>query len=266
VTAASAPAGLKNPAKERMQADELALGLIVRVARCAEIARIAAATGHDFLFIDAQHAPFSPETVSQIALAAHGSAVAPIVRVRGANDPNVPLFLDAGAAGIIVPDVNSAEDARRAARAAKFAPLGRRSLPGPMPLLDFGPVPAAEAARAVNDATLLVCMIETRAGLENAEAIAAVEGVDVVHVGCVDLAYDLGEPDGFGGPATVAAVERVIAAARQNGKFAGVGGDRDPERLARYVEQGVRFMTTQTDAGLLMAEGARVAGQLRRLR
>ncbi len=266
MTAAGAAPRLVNPAKRRMQADELALGLIVRVARSVEIARIAAATGHDFLFIDAQHAAFSPETVGQIAQAAHGSGVAPIVRVRGCDDPNLPLYLDVGATGIIVPDVNSAEEARRAARAAKFAPIGRRSLPGPMPLLDFAPVPAAEATRAVNDATLLVCMIETRSGVENAEAIAAVEGVDVVHVGCVDLVFDLGEPDAFGSAATMAAVEHVIAAARASGKFAGVGGDRDPERQAHYVRKGVRFMTTQTDIGLLMAEGGRVVGKLRRLR
>ena len=137
MTAAGAAPRLVNPAKRRMQADELALGLIVRVARSVEIARIAAATGHDFLFIDAQHAAFSPETVGQIAQAAHGSGVAPIVRVRGCDDPNLPLYLDVGATGIIVPDVNSAEEARRAARAAKFAPIGRRSLPGPMPLLDL---------------------------------------------------------------------------------------------------------------------------------
>ena len=119
MTAAGAAPRLVNPAKRRMQADELALGLIVRVARSVEIARIAAATGHDFLFIDAQHAAFSPETVGQIAQAAHGSGVAPIVRVRGCDDPNLPLYLDVGATGIIVPDVNSAEEARRAARAGE---------------------------------------------------------------------------------------------------------------------------------------------------
>src|SRR5687767_6740840 len=84
---------LRNPAKDRMHADQLALGLIVRIVRSAEIARVARATDHDFLFIDTQHAVFSPETVGQIAQAAHGYGIAPIVRVRSCDDPNVSLFL-----------------------------------------------------------------------------------------------------------------------------------------------------------------------------
>lgn len=256
---------LRNPAKERMHAGELALGLIVRVARSPEIARIARATNHDFLFIDGQHAAFSPETVGGIAHAAHGSGVAPIVRVRGFADPDIPLLLDAGATGIIVPDVNTPEEARLAARACKFPPLGKRSLPGPLSLLDFAPLPAQEAARTVNDATLLICMIETMEGVANAEAIAAVEGVDILHVGCVDLLLDMDKPEGFGDPDAMAAVGRVISAARSAGKFAGVGGDRDADRQAHFIRQGARFLTTHTDTALLMAEGARLTAQLRGL-
>ena len=253
-----------NPAKARMLVDQLALGLIVRVAQAPDVARIARATGHDFLFIDGQHAVFSPETVVALIAAAHGAGIAPIVRVRHCDDPGIALWLDAGATGIIVPDVEDADAARRAARAAKFAPLGRRSLPGPIALLDFAAVPGEEAARLVNDATLLICMVETRRGLANCEAIAEVEGVDVVHVGAVDLSGDLGVAEGS--PEAVAAIEYVVAAARAHGKFAGVGGDRDPARLARYVECGARFLTTQVDVALLMAAGAEAAGRLRRLR
>jgi len=251
-----------NAAQARLQAEELALGLIVRIARSPEIARVARATGHDFLFLDAQHAAFSPETVGSIAHAAQGCGVAPLVRVRSCDDPSLSLYLDVGASGIIVPNVDSPEEARRAVRAAKFAPLGGRSMPGPLALLDFRPADH-KAARAINDATLLVCMIETRRGVANAEAIAAVNGVDVLHVGCVDLLHDFGEPHALGAPDFTAAVEHVVAAARRCGKFAGVGGDRDPERQAHYLRAGARFLTTQTDVGLLMAEGARIAGRLR---
>jgi 2-keto-3-deoxy-L-rhamnonate aldolase RhmA len=255
---------LVNPAKDRMLADKLALGLIVRVARSPDVARIARATGHDFIFIDGQHGIFSAETVGELIVAAHASGVAPIVRVRNCDDPNIGLWLDAGATGIIVPDVEDADEARRAARAAKFAPIGRRSLPGPLSLFDFKPIPGEEATRRVNEATLLICMVETRRGVANCEEIAAVEGVDVLHVGGVDLRGDLGVAEGS--PEVVAAIEHVIASARKHGKFAGVGGDRDPTRLAGFIEHGARFFTSQVDVALLMSAGAEAAGKLRSLR
>src|SRR5580704_12057446 len=98
---------ISNLVRRRMEADELALGLIVRLSRSGDIARIARATGHDFLFIDAQHAIFSLETIGHIAQAALGCGVAPLVRVRSVRDPNIALMLDCGATGIVVPDVNT---------------------------------------------------------------------------------------------------------------------------------------------------------------
>ena len=92
-------------------------------------------------------------------------------------------------------------------------------------------------------------MIETLEGLANVGEIAAVDGVDVVHVGCNDLLTSMGKPGAFGDPAIVAAVERVIAAAATHEKFAGLGGERDMERQLAFIGKGVRFVTTQTDVG-----------------
>ena len=150
-------------------------------------------------------------------------------------------------------------------RACKFAPLGKRSLPGPFALFDFKAVPADEAVRQVNEATLVVCMIETREGVENAPAIAAVEGVEVLHVGCVDLLLDMGKPNAFGDPEVMAAIDRVTSAALDAGKFAGVGGDRDPGRQAGFIGAGARFFTTGIDLSFLMAEASRVTAGIRRL-
>lgn len=250
-----------NSAKARMQADEVALGLIVRTVRTAEIARIARASGHDFLFLDTQHALFSPQTVERILEAASAIGLAALVRVRGCDDPDLSRFLDAGASGVIVPDVSTAEEAGRAVRAARFAPRGRRSLPGPLARTQGQSVEAAMVA--MDDAILLVCMIETREGVANAEAIAAVDGVDVLHVGCVDLLHDMGKSGAFGDPEIMAAMTRVIAAARRQGRWAGLGGDRDPKRQTLFIRQGVRFMTTQIDGALLAAEAARVVAGIR---
>src|SRR5688572_32080430 len=116
----AADSELKNPVIERMRTGDVALGMIVRLARSAEIARIAKATGHDFIFIDGQHSLFSVETIGHIAQTALGIGVAPLVRVRSCGDPATPVILDNGASGIIFPDVNSDADARRAVNACKF--------------------------------------------------------------------------------------------------------------------------------------------------
>lgn len=260
----SANLDASNPVKQRMAAGDVALGMIVRLARSGDIARIAKTTGHDFIFIDRQHALFSLETVGHIAQAALGCGVAPLVRVGSCDDPDTSVILDNGATGIIVPDVNSAAEARRAVDACKFAPIGRRSVGGGYPQLDLRPVPIGEAVRVLNAQTLVVCMIETLEGLNVVEDIASVDGVDVVHVGCNDLLTNMGMPGEFGAPEIVAAVDRVIAAAQAHGKFAGLGGERDPQRQQDFIRKGVRFVTTQTDIGFLMAAAGERTAQIRK--
>lgn len=252
---------LGNPVLERMRTGGVALGMNVRMSRSADVVRIARATGHDFVFIDTQHALFGLETIGHMAQAALALGVAAVVRVRGVDDPDMPLLLDTGVTGIVVPDVGTAEQARQAVRRCRFPPVGRRSVGGGYPQFDYRGVPVAVATAALNAATLLVLMIETVEGLENVEAIAAVDGVDVLHVGSNDLLVDMGKAGQFDDPAIVAAQDRVIAAARAHGRFAGCGGNRDVARQAEAVRRGAQFVTTQSDAAFLAsAAGSWVAG------
>src|SRR5215213_9962360 len=158
-----------NPVKERMKAGQVALGMIVRLARSGDIARIAKTTGPDFIFMDGQHSLFSLENVGHLAQTALGCGIAPLVRVRSCGDPEIAVILDNGATGIVFPDVNTAAHAKRAVDACKFPPIGKRSVSGGYPHFDFRPVPVGESSRVLNDNTLVVCMIETCEGLENVE-------------------------------------------------------------------------------------------------
>jgi 2-keto-3-deoxy-L-rhamnonate aldolase RhmA len=254
---------LRNPALERMRSGDVALGMLVRLGRSGDIARIAKTTGHDFIFLDVQHAIYSLETIGHIAQTALGCGVTPLVRTRSCHDPDTALLLDCGVTGIVVPDVNTVADAQKAVATCKFAPVGRRSVGGLYPALDFKAAPLAETLKVLNASTLLVCMIETVEGLSNVEEIAKVEGVDVLHVGCNDLLSDMGKPGAFGDPMMIAAVEKVMAAAKANGKFSGLGGDRDIERQTRFIRGGVQFVTTQSDIAFLMAEASRRTQTLR---
>ncbi len=255
---------LVNPVKERLRAGEPVLGMTVRMSRSAEIARIAKTSGHDFLFIDVQHSIYDLETIAHIANTALAIGIAPMVRVRSVNDPDVSLLLDNGVTGIIFPDVSSVADARKAVDTCRFAPLGKRSVCGGYPHFDYRAVPLKEAVPQLEDTCLVVCMIETVEGLENVEAIAAVEGIDVLHVGSNDLLTNMGMAGQFDSPEIIAAQDRVIAAALANGKFAGCGGNRDVQRQAAAVRRGALYLTTQTDIGFLTAAASQWASGIRK--
>jgi 2-keto-3-deoxy-L-rhamnonate aldolase RhmA len=107
-------------------------------------------------------------------------------------------------------------------------------------------------------------MIETEEGLENIDAICAVDGVDVIHVGSNDLLTAMGKPGTFGSAEHIAALDRVIAAAKKHGKIPGVGGDRNIPRQVDFIRKGVRFLTTNSEIAFILAEGSRVTGELRK--
>ena len=244
---------LTNPVLEAMRAGDAAMGLSVRLSRAPEIVRIAKATGHHFLFIDGQHAIFNVETIANLASTALAVGVAPMVRVRSPIDADVPMLLDNGVTGIIFPDVNTAAEARRCVEMCKFAPIGRRSVGAVFPQFNGAAPPLAEAIPQINGSTVVAVMVETRKGLENIEEIAKVPGLDVIHIGTNDLMVDLGKPGRLDDPAVEQALDRAIAACKANGIYAGCGGIRDVSRQAAVIRRGIRFLTTQSDTGFLLA-------------
>lgn len=257
-------AAMTHPLKDIFKAGKVALGLLTRLGRSADIARIAKTTGHDFVFMDAQHAAFNIETISNIAQSALGIGISPLVRVRSCDDPQTQVILDVGATGIVFPDVNTAAEAKRAVDRARFAPVGRRSAAGAYPIFEYRAISMPDTIAALTENTLVVCMIETPEGLENVEAIAAVEGVDVIHVGLNDLLTAMGKPGTYGSPEHLNALDRVFAAAKKHGKVAGVGGDRHVQRQMDSIRKGAQFLTTNSDIAFMMAEATRVTGDLRK--
>lgn len=255
--------GLVNPLKEKLRAGDVVLGITVRVSRTPDIARIAKTTGHDFIFIDGQHSIFNLESTIAIAHAALGIGMTCLVRVRNVEDADASLLLDNGAAGIIYPDISTPEQAQKAVDMCKFPPIGKRSVVGGYPHFDFRSVPLTESLPQLNEHCLLVCMIETVEGLNNVEKIAAVKGVDVIHLGSNDLLANMGKAGKFDDPDIVAAQERVIKAARANGIIAGCGGNRDVERQVKAIKRGAQFVTTQTDVGFLAASATQWTGGVR---
>jgi 2-keto-3-deoxy-L-rhamnonate aldolase RhmA len=256
ITGGPGVVGMTNPIFTRFAAGEPAIGLGVQLAQSAEIVLVARETGHDYIWIDSQHGLFDLGVIKALALTALSAGVAAVVRVRGVDDPFTAQLLDAGVTGVVFPGVETADEARRAVSTSRFAPLGTRSLAGAYPQFGYRRVPPDEAMATLQTNTVVVCMIETLLGLANVEEIAAVDGVDVVHLGMSDMLSAMGKTGAHGDPEIMAALDRVVAVTDHFGKHAGCGGNRNVEAQVEALRRGVRFLTTHTDVGLINA-GAR---------
>lgn len=251
-----------NLALKRLRAGELALGVGVRVVPGVEIAKMMRACDYDWLFVDLEHGYFSLETTVQIAHAALDTGIATIVRVPTAQWAMASRALDGGASGIILPHVDTVEDAREAVHHLRFPPVGHRATLGGMPQYDYTHVSQKKVAAEVNAATLIAAMIESPRGVANAEAIAGTPGIDVLFVGINDLAAEMGV-DSIEDPKVDEALTVVAAAARRQGKFSGVGGVSNEGSMRRYMNMGMRFMHLGNDFGFMMAAAKERAGRIR---
>ena len=205
-------AALKNAAKERLDKGELALGVILRQARTVDIAGIMKSCGYDWLFLDLEHNSMDLDTAVQIAVAALGAGIAPVARVPAGQLWMATRFLDGGGLGIVMPHVDTPDEAQKIAQALRYPPQGHRSVAGGLPHFFYAKVGVAQTCAAINAATLVVVMLETPTALANAAAIAAVPGIDSLLIGTNDLAMELGIPGGFGDERIVAAYQAVCAA------------------------------------------------------
>ena len=252
-----------NHTLRQLRAGKLAIGLGLRQARTVDIAQIAATAGFDWLFIDCEHSSMELDTAAQIAAASLAVGVTPLARVPGFEHWHASRLLDNGAQGIVFPHVDSADEARRAANACRFPPAGKRSMGGGLQQVGFAAMPVGDMARAVNEETLVVAMIESPQGVANCEEIAAVPGIDALLIGTNDFCFECGIPGQFNDPRVAEAYRKVIAACRKHGKFPGMGGMYTPELLERHVGMGAQIILCGSDFSLLMQAGTARAALVR---
>lgn len=244
-----------NTAKQKLQAGDLVIGFGMRSMRTTEVAKIAKTCGFDWLFIDMEHGSYDVDLVCQISVAALDTGVTPIVRVPGHQHFHAARVLDGGAMGVVVPHVDTPEQAKAAVDHCKFPPVGHRSMTGTLPQLGFENPGGAELPKVMNENIIVVVMLETPQAIENADAIAAVDGVDVLLIGTNDLSAEMGIPGDFGNDRVVAAYETTIAAARKHGIHAGMGGVYDMAIASRYIEMGAQFLLGGSDTSFIIGGG-----------
>jgi 2-keto-3-deoxy-L-rhamnonate aldolase RhmA len=256
---------LRNIAKERLLAGELAIGIGLRQARTVDIAKIMKTAGFDWLFIDQEHSALSLDDAAQISCAAQDAGITPIVRVPGFEHYHAAKALDGGAQGIVVPHVDTPEVAAAMVRHCRYPPQGKRSVTGALPQLDFAAMPLDQGTMAVNDATLVVLMIETGEAVANAKKIAATPGVDVLLVGANDLSMELDIPGQLDHPKMIEALETIVAACKAHGVFPGLGGIYHSPLIERCVAMGFRFVLTGSDLSLMLGAGKARTREIRAL-
>ena len=212
-------------------------------------AEIAARAGLDWLLIDREHGAGDEETLLHQLQAIDATDTCAIVRLPG-NDPDLCKHaLDLGAAGIMVPYINTPEEARQAAMMMRYPPQGTRGVARFTRAARFSMDFDAYFAHA-NESLLTIVQIETREAVANVEAIAQTEGVDVLFVGPLDLSVNLGIPQQYAHPDFHAAITRVIAAARSAGKAAGTLL-ASVDQLTPAVADGYTFLAVGSDGGMV---------------
>jgi 4-hydroxy-2-oxoheptanedioate aldolase len=240
-----------NAAKARLKKNQLALGIGVRLVRNVDIIKVMKAAGFDWLFLDLEHGGMSIQTACEISVAAQDSGIAPIVRVPYGELAMATRVLDGGALGIVIPHVDTAEEAREIADRLRYPPRGHRSVGGGQAQFDYAPMKLGEMTRRSDDNTLITVMIETPKAVRNAEAIAAVPGIDSLLVGSSDLSMEMGIPGENGHPKIQEAVDKVVSACKKHGKWAGMGGAYSEELLQLYIGKGVKLLLAGNDLPML---------------
>ena len=249
--------------RERIDAEQLVLCLALAQARTADIPVIAAASGFDAVYVDLEHTATSLETTSVLCAAAIGAGITPLVRVPSHDHQYLTRSLDVGAMGVIVPHVDSREEAERVVDACRFPPRGHRSVAGPNPANRYRAMPQRELLDAFDEQTTVAVMLETPAAVARADEIAAVPGVDMVMVGPHDLTAEMGILGEFRDEAFLDAVRTVAKACRAHDAIFGIAGIRDLELLTELVELGLRFVSAGTDVGFMTEAATAHAARLR---
>lgn len=205
---------------------------------------IASNMDFDWLLIDFEHGCSTVADVQNLLRACRGSKAAPIVRIRSVDPDVVKYVMDSGAAGVMFPWVSSAEEAAAAVQSMKYPPIGQRGTAGAIRATDFGCNWKSYFEEA-NAQSLVVVQIETPEAVDACEDIAAVDGVDVLFVGPLDLSVNMGHPGDFTPKPFHAALQRVVDACKANGKSAGILSK--PGHIDEHKSMGFRLFALSSD-------------------
>lgn len=234
----------KNRVKIALQADKVQIGVLQSIPD-AGITEVLGGAGFDFVMADAEHGSLSFRDMEHIARAAEIANMVPLVRVPGILTEDVGRFLDAGAAGIIVPNIRNAKETALAVETVKYPPCGRRGVAMPR-ASGYGQMGVREFAEFAESQTLVVIEIETKESIENLDEVLSVQGVDVAFMGPLDISAALGVMGEVEHPLVLDARRKIVESCRKAGVVPGTFAFT-PEQLKAMVKEGFRFFLMGVD-------------------
>jgi 2-dehydro-3-deoxyglucarate aldolase/4-hydroxy-2-oxoheptanedioate aldolase len=241
--------------RKRAMAGEIVLGSMVFEFFTPGIAQVLKRAGCEYVIYDMEHAGFTIEQLKEQCAYCRGLDIAPMVRVPRGEYHFIARALDVGAAGVMVPMVESLAEAQRLVEAVRYPPQGRRGAAFGFAHDDYGPGEPKVKMRAANKRNLLIAQIETERGLAEVDDIAALDGIDCLWLGHFDMTNFLGIPGQFDHPEYITAIKKIVAAAKHNGKARGFMV-ADEKWAKQYRKYGFNMLASGTDQGIL-TEGVR---------
>jgi 2-keto-3-deoxy-L-rhamnonate aldolase RhmA len=248
--------------KQKLKNNQLVLGTFVSELRNPNVAYLLAQCGFDYFIFDNEHGAFSHETVSDMIAASRGAGIDVIVRVPEIRRETILKPLDSGAAGLLVPQVNTAEQAAEIVQHAKYPPMGSRGAAMRRAHNRYAHGDPGAFLRETNEATFIAVQAETTEAIDNVDAIAAVDGVDAVFCGPFDLSISLGIPGEVNHPREVEAVDKMVEACRRHGKTSGILMF-EPGHLKSWLDKGMRFIAYSSDVNMIADAAAAALKELR---
>lgn len=242
--------GLENRLKEQLKKGEVTFGAWVTIGH-PDVAEVMANAGFDWIIFDTEHAPLSMETVQVLLQAINGTDVTPVIRVAWNDMVLIKRALDIGAKGILVPWVNTREEAERAVKACRYPTAGLRGV-SPRRASRYG-LEWDEYLATADKNLLVILQIETADAVKNVEEILSVPGVDAFLVGPADLASSLGFLGKGDHPKVVEATEKVLRAAKKLGVPAGINAT-NLDVAIQHAKDGFQFIALGADFGFLLQE------------
>ena len=242
----------RNSIRRRALSGETVLGAMIFEFFVPGMPQILCNAGCEYAIYDMEHGGLSFESLKMLAAASRGTGVVPMVRVPRGEYHFIARALDVGAQGVMVPMVESGEQARSIAQSARYPSKGRRGAAFGFAHDNYEPGDPATKMREADLRNLVIAQIETEKGLEAVEEIAAVEGIDCVWLGHFDLTNFLGIPGQFDNPDYKTAVKRIVAAGKTHGKALGFMA-ADAVLARQHKDLGFNMIATGTDQGLLIS-------------
>ena len=253
---------LKNKTKRMIREGKTVIGTMITEYGNPEMARMMAAAGFDFIFVDTEHGNFTLETVSNIIRAGKAAGLTCLVRVTDAEYSLIARTLDAGAQGLMIPRVETRETVEKVVRAAKYPPWGERGYAPRSIVTDFETIQVKELVAEQNEDTMIILQIEKKDAIERIDELISVKGVDAALIGPNDLSISLGVPGEDDNQVVMDAIQRVVEACKKQGIASGTHV-RDMKRLLYWKERGMSMLTYSTDANMLMSAASSSVRELR---